>query len=180
MANWNTPKSTGEYIGIVTGVRGKRIVVRLEEGVTLHNGDGLTYADQGFAVNGIEDNLLTPNRLPDDLQPGTPLFRNADTAFLQSMRAERHLPVTIRFSETPEGFRLEVATDRYSAQGEWSYAHEAAKNSERALQTIREQISKLGDTPFVAGSVEVNTAPYFIPISILNQWRREVIQNLLR
>lgn len=180
MANWNTPKSTGEYIGIVTGVRGKRIVVRLEEGVTLHNGDGLTYSDQGFAVNGIEDNLLTPNRLPDDLQPGTPLFRNADTAFLQSLRSERHLPVTIRFSETPEGFRLEVATDRYSAQGEWSYAHEAAKNSERALQTIREQISKLGDTPFVAGSVEVNTAPYFIPISILNQWRREVIQNLLR
>lgn len=180
MANWNTPKSTGEYIGIVTGVRGKRIVVRLEEGVTLHNGDGLTYSDQGFAVNGIEDNLLTPNRLPDDLQPGTPLFRNADTAFLQSLLAERHLPVTIRFSETPEGFRLEVATDRYSAQGEWSYAHEAAKNSERALQTIREQISKLGDTPFVAGSVEVNTAPYFIPISILNQWRREVIQNLLR
>ena len=38
------------------------------------------------------------------------------------------------------------------------------------------QLSKLGDTPFIAREIRIETAPYFIPISTLNEWRRTVIQ----
>ena len=53
MANWDTPKSTGEYIGEVIETRGNTLRVRLKEGVVLHNGDGLTIGGEGFSVNGV-------------------------------------------------------------------------------------------------------------------------------
>ncbi|MBO4518777.1 MAG: U32 family peptidase, partial [Paludibacteraceae bacterium] len=58
MANWDTPKSTGEYIGEVLEARGSTLSVRLEPGVELHNGDGLTVGSEGFNVNGVEGNLI--------------------------------------------------------------------------------------------------------------------------
>ncbi|MBO7456498.1 MAG: DUF3656 domain-containing protein [Paludibacteraceae bacterium] len=42
------------------------------------------------------------------------------------------------------------------------------------MDTIRTQLSKLGDTPYIAREVKIESEPYFIPISILNEWRRQV------
>ena len=49
------------------------------------------------------------------------------------------------------------------------------KNEEKALDTIRTQLAKLGDTPYIAREVRIETKPYFIPISVLNEWRRSTI-----
>ena len=58
-----TPKSMGEYIGTIQKIEGKRLIVKLKEGITLHNGDGLCFLDennelQGFNVNGVEGNII--------------------------------------------------------------------------------------------------------------------------
>ena len=58
-----TPKSMGEYIGEIKKIDGKRLTVKLKEGVALHNGDGLCFLDennelQGFNVNGVEGNVI--------------------------------------------------------------------------------------------------------------------------
>ena len=58
-----TPKSMGEYIGEIKKIDGKRLTVKLKEGITLHNGDGLCFLDennelQGFNVNGVEGNIV--------------------------------------------------------------------------------------------------------------------------
>ena len=176
MANWQTPKSTGEYIGRVTAIRNGKIRLSLQDGIALHNGDGLCFGDQGFSVNGVEGDWILPNALPKDLRAGDLLFRNLDTAFVRSLRCERRIPVDILFTETDEGFRLRIGnTEKYFA-----YAHEPAKNADRALQTLREQLSKLGDTPYVVRQLTLNTRPYFLPISVLNAWRREVIEEKLQ
>ena len=60
-------------------------------------------------------------------------------------------------------------------KGKWTYPHEPAKNAEKALATIQTQLSKLGDSPYIAREVRIESKPYFIPISILNNWRREVL-----
>ena len=57
----------------------------------------------------------------------------------------------------------------------FKFSHEPAKNETKALETIRTQLSKLGDTPYIAREVRIESAPYFIPISILNEWRRNTI-----
>ena len=174
MANWLTPKSTGEYIGEVLEVRGNMLRVRLESGVMLHNGDGLTIGTEGFSVNGIDGSLIKINKAVEASSGRftvIPLYRNNDVEFLRSLHSERKIPVDIVLSETEEGFRLRIG----EKEKDFVYPKEPAKNEAKALETIENQLTKLGDTPYIARRARVETKPYFIPISVLNQWRRETI-----
>ena len=188
MANWQTPKSTGEKIGKVIATRHNAIYVELAHGITLHNGDGICYGDKGFAINRIEGDWIYPNNqypLPNSPQGvqypkvGTTLYRNLDNEFLHSLRAERRMPVDIRFEAEDGGFRLTIG----AFSSFFAAEQQPANNPQRALQTIIQQLSKLGDTDFIAQSIHVldhgqicsDTFSYFIPTSLLNQWRREVI-----
>ena len=187
MANWQTPKSTGEKIGKVIATRHNAICVELAHGITLHNGDGICYGDKGFAINRIEGDWIYPNnQYPISNSPqgvqypkvGTTLYRNLDNEFLRSLQAKRQIPVDVIFQVIPEGYRLTIGEQTADFVAE----HQKANNNERALQTIMQQLSKLGDTDFIAKDIQVfdcdklcsDTFPYFIPTSQLNQWRREV------
>lgn len=172
MANWDTPKSTGEYIGEVIEVRGNTLRVRLQEGVILHNGDGLTMGNEGFNVNGVEGTIVKINK-PLTTNPLTAnrLYRNLDTEFIKSLHSERRIPVDIVLSETENGFCLRIGDKERT----YDYVKEPAKNEAKALDTIRTQLAKLGDTPYIAREVRIETKPYFIPISVLNEWRRTTI-----
>ena len=189
MANWDTPKSTGEKIGKVIATRHNAICVELAHGITLHNGDGICYGDKGFAINRIEGDWIYPSTTlhnatqryttPHLPKVGTTLYRNLDNEFLRSLKAERRMPVDIRFEVVAEGYRLTIGENSSTFVAD----HQPAANQERALQTIIQQLSKLGDTDFCAKDVQVyndealctDSFPYFIPTSQLNQWRREVI-----
>lgn len=174
MANWDTPKSTGEYIGEVLEARANTLRVRLEPGVTLHNGDGLTIGSEGFNVNGVEGNIIKVNKeisLPLREGSGLGLFRNLDVEFVKNLHSERRIPIDILFRETEDGFSLRIGDKAQT----FVYPHEPARNADKALETIRTQLSKLGDTPYVARTITLDTKPYFIPISILNEWRRNTI-----
>ena len=193
MANWQTPKSTGEEIGKVIAIKHNAIRIQLLPNITLHNGDGICYEDQGFAINRIEGDWIYPNNqyplakrpLPNSPtgvqlpKVGTTLFRNLDNEFLRSLRAKRQIPVDIRFEIIPEGYRLTIGENTADFVAE----HQPANNISRALQTIIQQLSKLGDTDYIAHEIQVfdhdqlcsDSFPYFIPTSQLNQWRRELI-----
>lgn len=178
IANRQTPKSTGEYIGEAVGTTGNALRVRLADGIVLHNGDGLCFGDQGFAINRIEGSLIFPNTtsvLPLLQGRKTALYRNLDTEFVRSLHAERHIPIGILFRETADGFALRLGDTECT----FAYPHEPAKNAERAIESIRTQLAKLGDTPFVAQRIEIQSAPWFIPIGQLNEWRRETVQHLI-
>lgn len=172
MANWTTPKSTGEHIGEVVEVHGHTLRVRLLPGVTLHNGDGLTIGTEGFNVNGVEGNIVKINKAVS-IQPSAvrPLYRNNDIEFTKSLHSERRIPVDICFRETEEGFSLRIGDKERT----FAYTKEPAKNAEKAMETIRTQLAKLGDTPYIARNVHIESQPYFIPISIINEWRRQII-----
>lgn len=179
MTNPDTPKSTGEYIGEVLEARGNTLRVRLKEGVTLHNGDGLTIGSEGCNVNGVDGNIVKINKQPASVSAlrGKALYRNLDTEFIKNLHFERRIPVDILFKETEDGFEL-----RYKAipsgkvwENSFEFAHEPAKNEEKALETIRTQLAKLGDTPYIAREIRIETKSYFIPISVLNEWRRNTI-----
>jgi len=169
MANFLTPKSTGERI---TDIR------------DLRPGDGLCFGDQGCQVNAIENGRIIPNK-PIAIPSDVPLYRNYDIAFQHSLHAERRVPLDIFFEEVEEGFRLSVTPihrfpdspmNRFTQV--FAYDKEPAKNPERALNTIKEQLSKLGDTIYYARHIDILTQPYFIPTSQLNQWRRTLMENL--
>ena len=181
LANWDSPKSTGEQIGIVTSARDRSIHVQLLPGVTLHNGDGLCYADRGFQVNSVTPLSGTAVAVSTfravNIPVGTMLFRNTDTAFLKLLHAERRIPVIVSLEAEHDGFAMSISS--YPA-GSWSvtrhfpHPHTPATQGEQARRTQIEQLAKLGDTDYVAAEVNVPEQAYFIPISTLNAWRREV------
>ena len=200
MANWHTPKSTGEKIGTIIAIKHNAIRVQLLPNITLHNGDGICYEDKGFAINRIEGDWLYPNNQypitnnqyplakrplpnsPTGIQlpkVGTTLYRNLDNVFLRSLQAERRMPVDIRFEVVDAGYRLTIGDKSTIFKAE----HQVANNPQRALQTIIQQLSKLGDTDYIAKEIQVfahdqqctDSFPYFVPTSQLNQWRRELI-----
>ena len=54
-----------------------------------------------------------------------------------------------------------------------------ARNPEMATETIRKQLLKTGDSQFIVEQLEIKlSSPYFLPVSILNDLRRDVLSRL--
>ena len=182
--SFHTPKSLGEEVGTVKEVRGKCIVV---SGVKpFANGDGLCFLDeqgnlQGFRVNRVEANKIYPAEMPR-VRPHARLYRNFDKAFedvLSRPSAVRKIRVEWTLGEYAEGFTLEVRDeDEVSVAVAFPYPKEKARSSQ--VENIKVQLSKLGNTPFEAGGVEIRLlSDWFIPSSVLADWRRTLVGRLL-
>ena len=181
--SFHTPKSLGEEVGTVKEVRGGCIVVA--GSASFANGDGLCFLDgqgnlQGFRVNRVEGNRLYPAEMPC-VRPRTRLFRNYDKVFedvLSRPSAVRKIAVWWTLSEYGEGFVLEVRDeDEVSLSVAFPCAKERARTPQ--AENIRQQLGRLGNTPFETAGVEVRwSADCFIPSSVLSGWRRTVVDRL--
>ena len=189
-----SPKFVGEAIGQVA--RRVRNQLEITSSATLNNGDGLTWFTPDGELTGLRINLAEPipggfrlstslvdGRLPAELQTGTQLYRNHDQHFerlLEKKSAERRIPLHLCLTETPSGFALEMRDEAgLSAQVRIEQAKEVAQNAERTLATLRDNLSRLGNTLYQAASLElVLSAPWFIPGSVLNNLRRDAVEAL--
>ncbi len=180
-----TPKSLGEPVGKITSVTDAR-TFRYDGTVALHNGDGLCYIDNAGNFSGFRLNRVDGKQLyaatPQKLTPGIQLFRNSDTGFeaeLARPSARRSIAVTLRFYEIATGFAIDISDGNRVV----THRCDAAKIEARAPQRerIKAELSKLGNTPFTAEQVIIETSrDYFIPVSQLSEWRREAIAWLQR
>lgn len=181
MANWTTPKSTGEKIGIVTSSRDRTIHIQLLPCVTLHNGDGLCYGDKGFQVNSVtplSGSAVAVNTFHKENVPtGTMIYRNTDATFLKQLHAHRRIPVTLSLAVVSDGFSLTISSNdnTWHVTRTFVHPHTLATQGEQAKQTQRAQLAKLGDSDYIATEVNVPNEAFFIPMSTLNAWRREMI-----
>ena len=185
MASFATQKSIGKPVGVVSTVG--RFTLTVDSKETFVNGDGLCFFDernrlQGFLVNGVEGNVITPNQMPR-IKIGTQLWRNQDQAFekmLAGRTAERKVGVRMLFCVTRRGFSLDLTDE----DGVTVVQHMAAEHlpSDRPIKssnTIVKQLSKLGDSPFVATEVTDTTeGRYFITAGTLNELRRRAVELL--
>ena len=179
-----TPKSMGEPVGVVNDLYGNYFT--LNNGKQINNGDGLCFTNerkelQGFRVNRTEGNKVYPAEMPR-LQTGISLYRNQDHEFekvLSKKSAERKISIDLVLEENNFGFTLSaIDEDFYLASITVEFAKEPSKKDQKA--NIREQLSKLGNTPFQLNSFSNNLHEnWFIPSSILSEMRRKVIERLL-
>ncbi len=187
MASFATQKSLGKRIGEVTSVGRTSLTISGVE--PFANGDGLCFFDsdgrlQGFMVNGVQGRTVIPNVMPD-IKVGTPIWRNNDQRFekqLAGRSAERKIGVRLRFSSADDGFTLEVEDeDGLTVTRSIAAEHQPVTGSlEKASALIVKQLSKLGDSPFVAVKMEDTTeGQYFLPASVLNELRREAVERLI-
>lgn len=165
-----------------------------QQRIAFANGDGLCClaADGrlvGFRVNRADGNRLYPLRMPEGLRRGMRLYRNYDKRFeevLAGESAERTLPVniiigydkqekkfilTMRAHDKNTFYEPEISNNTVSLTV--PFQPELARTPQH--ENILRQLSKLGNTPLRLEWLEISFKEnYFIPSSLLSQWRRDL------
>lgn len=191
--NFSTPKSMGEYVGVVKRV-GKHSF-RYSGDAQVNNGDGLVFlsADgklEGFRANRVEGDEIFPLKMPR-IASGQQLYRNEDRLWesaLSKNTAERTLSINIVLDEIASGYALSAYLENAACNPidktnrlcrcEFDVPVNKAEKPQR--DNIIRNLSKLGGTPFIANTIEVNTqGERFIPASQLSEMRRKLVDTLV-
>lgn len=184
VASPDTPKFVGEPLGPASDVKNGSF--RLHCADRLHPGDGISYFDRqgrlaGSLVNGVADGRVRADNLKG-MENGTQLYRNLDKEFMRSLGrgARRLFALRLEFSDVSGGFLLKASDERgASAEVKWRGVKSEAQKPEAALDTIRKQLSKIGETDYWLEALELKLSkPYFLPVAALNDLRRDVLAAL--
>ena len=196
---FDSPKNPGQPIGYVIQVGPNWVELQLDDKrASLHNGDGLCYYDLqmelvGLAVNRAEVQSAAKGKwriFPKDavaglkdLRKGTQVNRNRDvdwTRTLDKKSSERRIGVWIALDESERGMVLTLTDeDGHSAKAHGALQRQIANDKAASLDSLREQLSRMGNTIFQALDVTVNfQKPWFVPASALNALRREAVESL--
>lgn len=172
-----SPKSFGEPIGTVSKVDGKKIWLKTSH--KLNNGDGFCFVNsrgelEGFRANTANDNIVTSAESVK-ISVGDKVYRNNDEAFNKTLgneSAKRKIKINISVCNKIFSFSF----GEYAA--EYVYDGELDKAQKDPTSYISTQLSKLGDSIFEAGEVNVDTC-FFFPASILGNIRRTLCEELV-
>jgi len=205
IGSFDTPKHAGLPLGHVAAVAPWHFDVVLDDSAAvLNNGDSITWTDlqgelQGVQVNTtqhlsgglwrVEPNLAaragsTGTKDLKDLRKGAVLHRNRDMDWERLMAkpsAERRIAVDVLLSPWQDAGRsgLELTLldeDGFSGAARIERAFEPARDAERAVQTLRDQLTRLGNTDYAARDVHLPAdAAWFVPASVLNGLRRDAV-----
>ena len=186
LGSWESPKSKGQFIGKLIQTKGNAYLI--ENGNTLNNGDGLCFINEqgetsGLQVNTVNGDLVYPNEMKP-INKGTDIFRNNDLTFAKLVERDdsaiRKIDTKLILSETEDGFQLLVTDeDGFECTANSVHTKEKTKNNESIITNIKTQLSKTGNTPYVAAEIEIQFSEnWFIPISKINELRRSVYEQL--
>lgn len=186
MWSLDTPKSVGEPIGKVKDVFDRFFT--LSGTKKLNNGDGLCFMGNnnkelfGIRVNRIDGEKIFPAENHVQIRKGTFVYRNYDHEFdkvLNKKSAERKINVSITLSEINDGFIVYAEDETgITAQHDINITKEVAQKDQST--NISNNLSKAGNTIFEVSEVKINTSQnWFIPSSLLSEWRRVLLSNLL-
>lgn len=180
----DSPKSIGEPIGSVTEVTTKFIRIKTDK--KINNGDGLCFFNhkkelEGLHVNRVEGDQIFPFSIPE-IKKGTRLFRNQDSEFekqLSKKTAERKIYANILLKDIEFGYSLEIS-DEDGNRATLNFEHSKEIAQKDQIENIKRNLSKTGNTIFEIQNIEINfSSNWFIPASILSEWRRLLIDKLL-
>ena len=181
-----TQKSLGELIGKVDSADHSHF--SLDKRHDLKNGDGICWIDRegklvGTNINMVRDGKIYPNKvLP--LSIGAEIYRNENPDFEKAVErgVSRRIGVDFIVKEIKNGLAIEaIDEDDNSVVLKFPDKLEAAAKPELALKNWREQLGKLGETIFYSREIIFEwSKPYFVPLSVLNEWRRKLAQALLK
>jgi 23S rRNA 5-hydroxycytidine C2501 synthase len=183
---FDTPKFSGEMLGKVSKV-GKDFF-EVETDTQLHNGDGVCFFDVhkelvGLRVNTVDGKKLYPNEMPVDIRNNMTVYRNRDHAFMRLLEKDsstRKIGLEMIFAETSDGFTLSVTDESgLSATVQTVAEKQRADNVEKTENSLRDNLSKLGNTDFTADGIYIQTTQtWFVPASVINNLRRDAIEQL--
>ena len=192
----DTPKSMGEYIGVVKWCNSVQLEIETDK--LLHNGDGLCFLNGdgeliGFRAdvvrngtdgvrNGTVCNIST-NR-PHGARRGYRIYRNYDIEWqkqVDASKGNRKIDIHLVLSETETGYELsgKLKPENGKRSVFLSTPKIAATNPEKALENIRRKLMQWGDTVFNPVQLELRLEqPRLIPASVLGEMKRTWVEQM--
>ena len=190
-----SPKNLGVYAGRVRKVKKGSTLVDIEPHGSLSIGDGVeihsrtTTGNVLSYVKKLPDGNVRIGDIKGHVSAGDKVYKVTDKGLLKEAesswtgREKVRIPVTMSFEAVPDKLpRLTVSETgslyRVSVTGEAPV--EKAVNRPLDPKRVRDQLEKLGDTPFESAVTDVNIdAEAALPVSAINSMRREAIEKLL-
>ncbi|MDR3368342.1 U32 family peptidase [Rhodoferax sp.] len=203
---FDTPKNPGQAIGHVLQTGPNWVELELTSRYTeLHNGDGLCYYDLqkelvGLAINRAE--LISAKKARwrvfpkdaldtlKDLRAGVEVNRNRDVNWLRQLdkkSSDRRIGVWAKLHVLADAVQLTLTDeDGHSATVQQPFPaanRQPAMDAEAATEQARAQLSRLGNTIFIAISLDITWArgqfdAIVLPSSLLNALRRDAVEAL--
>ena len=209
VVNGRSPRHRGVHIGTVTAVHDAGVSVRpsaSHEIAPLKAGDGVVFdaadwrspqedeeggrvyhvapqldgtLELSFANNAVHCRRIRPGDLV--WRTHDPELDRAVRPFLDPAAPVSKQPLTV-YASAAENQRLHT---RWTLPGGLSVAVEspavlnAAQNRGLTEETLREQLGRLGNTPYELAELNAEiTGSVFVPVSLLNRMRREAVEKL--
>ncbi|MCD8377917.1 MAG: U32 family peptidase [Candidatus Gastranaerophilales bacterium] len=179
--NFNTPKSTGEKIGIVVKTDKKSFTVKLKNKIKLNPQDGLCFdvtGEKGCLINRVENGCtIFPNKMPD-IKSGDMVYRNIDSEFEKSVltaKTSRRIRADIKY----KNHTLTAVDEDNNTVSVNITEMEQSSNPVKMKENLVKSLNKTGNSDFYTGNIEILTEPPFIPISKINEYRRTLLDKLM-
>lgn len=189
-ASFDTPKAKGEFIGVAKKTFQNAFILPNADKI-LSNGDGLVFESKensfGSAVRKIEGDKVYVGH-PNDkiiIRQNSKIFRNKNVKFESELDKQiiRKMDVEISVStmENSAIFSIKTLDTRNVVASVKIDNITFAQNENLATETLKQNLSKLGSTPFVAKNILVDSKNIpFLPVSKINAIRRELVDSLTR
>lgn len=174
--NFDSPKSIGEYIGKITKVSDRYFEID-NKSIKLNSQDGLFFNNQGCLVNKVENYKIFPNKM-DGIKKGIKIYRNFDFNFekkLTNTKTKRQIGVKFDIKDNKI---FATDEDKNSVFVEIPKG-EIPKNPTKMKENFITQLNKTGDSDFYVQNIEINNSLPFLPVSKINELRRDVLSKLM-
>lgn len=190
--NIKSPNHIGIRIGKVIDVTPKKIKIKLEDSLNQEDGIRFMESSLGMIANFIydeKDNLISgalkgsiiylDNKV--GLKSLNTVNKTVDSKLLKDLENydEKKIDIKIKANVSNNNFDL-IISDLDNTVTVSDSIVEIAKNTGTSIDRIKEQLLKLGNTPFKCNQIDINIPDnIFIPISKLNELRRKGIDELI-
>ena len=190
----------GALIGTVKSVSGAWLILHSNRALQKH--DGLKFETSfGFAADEMRlasdpeskrrfelpADAEIALKLPPDaprLEPGAPVYCSYSQAVRQRYeftaprpgQFRQRRPVDIGVFQCPESVKLAASADGVQSELVLPGPFEPARQPDKAAAVIRQCFEKLGDTDWKLGELTLEGPAVFIPVSVLNDARRRLIE----
>ncbi|MDR1951533.1 MAG: U32 family peptidase [Bacteroidales bacterium] len=192
LCSMDTPKSKGEYLGKISKIERQYFEID-NKTVQFQNGDGLCFLNNdgvftGLNINKVVSTSSTTKIFPNQfngLAIDTIIYRNFDAAFEKQVKndaAIRQMNIEISIRETAEHLELSgILENGLQHFKTIPKSNEQANDLQKNFETIRKQLEKSGGTIFCLSlkSSENSEVSGYYPISVLNQLRRDFLDELI-
>lgn len=195
LISYKRPKNWGVQIGEVISYDDQTQKCKIRLNQEINSGDGIEIwtkkgQNPGIILSEFEqvrENIIKV-KIKGKITPGDLVYRTSDKKLLQKLQKSYHLPDTIKkieiYGQLTARLGQPMQLDLWEQAGHYvsvtsDFKPEEARNQPITEADLREQLNKLGNTPYELGDLQVNSEDnLFIPISQINQLRRKAVKEL--